>query len=81
MPHIAKERIYVDKDGKVVPHDHPSVAMLAVGEGQEVDDETAKKYGIKEPKESKAESAPPENKAEVMPAKVSGLTINRAEKK
>lgn len=80
MTHTAKERIYVDKDGNVVAADDPNVAMLAVGEGQELSDAEAKKYGLKS--ESKAEAAPPENKAEVMPDKSgSGLTINRAAQK
>lgn len=81
MTYTASKRIYVNSDrSKVVEANSAEAAFLLVGEGGELSDEDAAKYGLGK-SEKKAEHAPPENKAESMPARNvqgSGLTINRA---
>jgi hypothetical protein len=55
----ADERIYVNADrSAVVPEDSPDAAFLLVGEGGELPDEDAAKYGLtkRERTEAKAEA-------------------------
>lgn len=63
--YTADKRLYVNADGtKVVDEDSPDAASLLIAEGGELSDEDAKKYGLKNTAESKAEHAPSEDKAE-----------------
>lgn len=43
------KRIYLDKDGKVTADEAKAYSLL-VGEGVEIDDETAERYGLTKPK-------------------------------
>jgi hypothetical protein len=83
MTYTSDKRLHVNSDRtKIVPEDHPDVGYLLVGEGGELSDEEAAKYGLGKTKsDAKAEHAPPENKAEPAPTTKgtgSGLTINKA---
>jgi hypothetical protein len=75
MPFKSDKRLYVNADrSKIVEEDSPEAAYLLVGEGGQVSDEDAKKYGLKAPKaeakaeepESKQVAEPPQNKAQTM---------------
>lgn len=57
MPFTSDRRLYLDANDKVVEEGDESAVSLLVGEGGQVDDETAKRYGLK------AKAAPAENKA------------------
>lgn len=46
MPFTTKERIYVDKDGKVVAESDPNSASLLLAAGKEVSDEMAARYNL-----------------------------------
>lgn len=85
MVYVSDKRLHVNNDrSKIVPEDHPDVGYLLVAEGGELSDEEAHRYGLLK-SGKKAESAPPENKAEAGPstrnAQGSGLTFNGPEKK
>lgn len=65
MAYTSDKRLYLDADGNVV-EDEATAATLLVGEGGELDDATAEKYGLtgKAAKaEAKAVTAPAETKA------------------
>jgi hypothetical protein len=68
MPYTADKRLYLDADGNVVDEGDPRAATLLVGEGGQLSDEDAKKYGLTskakaEPVEEKAVNEPRPNKA------------------
>lgn len=67
--YIATERLYLDKDGKVVKADDPKRASLLVAEGGRLPIERAEELGLtnlereEAPVEEKAEAAPKATKA------------------
>jgi hypothetical protein len=69
MTYTSDKRLYLDKDGKVV-EDAPESGSLLVGEGGELSDEEAQKYGLSnksaEQPDAKQVAEPPENKAQTM---------------
>lgn len=78
MTYISDKRLCVNADeSKVVDCDSPDAAYLLVGEGGELTDEQAKKYGLSDKGKAKAEpeaapepkavAATPENKAVAAP--------------
>lgn len=92
MTYISDKRLCVNQDStKIVDCDSPDAAYLLVGEGGELTDEQAKKYGLgaskakakeeEAPAEEKAVAATPENKAVAAPEdtkrKVSPATYTR----
>lgn len=90
MVYTSDKRLHVNADRtKVVPEDSEDAAYILVGEGGELSDEEAAKYGLNKSarkSEDKAVAAPAENKAEPAPENKaagtgSGLTINKAETK
>ena len=63
MPYLSDRRLYLNADGtKVVEHDDPEAATLLVGEGGELDDAEAAKYGLGQKAETKQVAAAPANK-------------------
>lgn len=63
MAYTSDRRLYLNADGtKVVEHDDPEAAILLVGEGGELSDADAAKYGLGGTAEAKQVAAPPENK-------------------
>lgn len=68
MTYTSDKRLYLDENGKVVEEIQGSGSLL-VGEGGELPDEVAEKYGltntkaVAEPAENKARQAAPENKS------------------
>lgn len=65
MPFTSDKRLYLDAEGNVVEEGNAAAVSLLVGEGGQLDDETAKKYGLtgKSKAETKAVDAPAETKA------------------
>jgi hypothetical protein len=63
MPYTSDKRLYLTEDGQVVEEGDPRAAILLVGEGGQLSDEDARRYGLTEKTEAKAKAAPPENKA------------------
>ncbi len=71
-PYVATERLYLDKDGKVVKASDPNRATLLVAAGGALPMERATELGLlvveddtkakAEPAENKAKKAAPENK-------------------
>lgn len=47
MPYTAKERLYLDKDGKVVKAGDPKAEKLLIAKGQTMPDKEAERYGLK----------------------------------
>lgn len=72
MAYTSDRRLYLTADDQVVEEGDPAAATLLVGEGCDVDDETAKRYGLKAkaapeekakaPAANKAKTAAPEDK-------------------
>lgn len=64
MPFIADRRLYLTADDQVVEEGDERAVKLLVGVEGVVDDDTAKRYGLKAkaPAENKAKKAAPENK-------------------
>lgn len=68
MTYTSDKRLYLNADrSKVVEEGSPDAAYLLAGEGGEVSDEEAKRYGLKAPTKAQAAAADaeeePENKA------------------
>lgn len=61
--YVATERLYLNKDGKVVKGDDPSRTSLLVAVGGKLSDEDARRYGLIEDTGVKAKAAPADNKA------------------
>jgi hypothetical protein len=58
-----RERTYVNADRtRIVAEDSPDAAYLLGGEGDEVSDEDAKRYGIKAPKSEPEEGEAPKSR-------------------
>lgn len=69
MAYIAEKRLWLDATGKVVQDGDEAAAVLLVGEGGQLSDADANKYGLTDTKakadttENKARPAAPANKA------------------
>lgn len=60
----AKQRVYVDANGKVVPEDSPKAARLLVGEGGTLPEAEAKRLGLLDDEpDTKSQDKPAETKA------------------
>lgn len=76
--YTSEKRLYVTADrSRVVDEDDPEAAYLLVGEGGELDDAEAKKYGLKAP--AKMDDAPADD--EKAQAPVSNKARKAAEDK
>lgn len=63
-PYVATERLYLDKDGKVVKAGNPNRATLLVAAGGTLPEAQARELGLLVvEEEAKAKEAPAENKA------------------
>lgn len=67
----ASERLYLTADGeRVVSEGDPDAASLFAAEGDEIDDEDAKRFGLKSKgKPANKEADRPEDKSAAKPAK------------
>lgn len=64
--YTSEKRLYLTADGKVVQEGDPAAATLLVGEGGQLSDEDAERYGLTEkakPAQPNKAKAAPENKS------------------
>jgi hypothetical protein len=62
--YTSDRRLWITNDGKLVEEGDPRAALLLVGEGGQLSDEDAERYGLTG---TKAKAAPPANKARQRP--------------
>jgi len=74
VTYTSDKQLWLDAEGKVVS-EPPASGSLLVGEGGELSDEDAEKYGLTKqanPAEEKARDEPPSNKARSSPPTTKG---------
>jgi hypothetical protein len=65
MPYTSDRRLFTTADrSRVVEEDDPEAAFLLVGEGGELDDATAERYGLNKPAKAKGSQS---NKSRTAP--------------
>lgn len=76
MTYTSEKQLWLNAEGKVVD-EPPDSGSLLVGEGGELSDEDAEKYGLSKqakPAEEKAHDEPPSTKARSSPPATKGKT-------